>query len=386
MKVGREKKERKSKKKNKQQINITMNNKNFFPIIIFLAVLIFLGYIFYNVLIYILLAIIFASVGSPLMKLLQKIKMKNKTCSPSAAAGITLVILLGLVSLCFYILIPFVVKEVEAVYAIDPALYTNALNSWLYQADMFLYEKGFLDANKHIGDMLLTQVKSFIGTISISQVAGNIFSFAGSFFILVFSVIFLSFFALKDKEIFFKMVRRAIPVSYRDNYDRILTQSRVQIVRYFSGVLLDNIILGVAVGIACYFAKIPNALLIGFLAGVFNIIPYVGPFIAMGIGLAVSIISLLPTEPTAEMFTILLWKFAIIFAVLKAIDTFVLTPIIFGKSIHVHPVEIFIIILLAGYVSGITGMIFAVPAYSMIRIIVKEFFGEYYFDRIKQSS
>jgi len=64
--------------------------------------------------------------------------------------------------------------------------------------------------------------------------------------------------------------------------------------------------------------------------------------------------------------------------VLKAIDTFVLTPIIFGKSLQIHPIEIFIVILMAGYVGGIMGMIFAVPAYSMIRIVVKEFFGNYY--------
>ena len=357
-----------------------MNNKNFFPIIIFIAAIIFLGYVFYNVLIYILLAIIFAAVGSPLMKLLQKIKIKNKSCSSSVAAGITLVVLLGLISLCFYILIPFVIKEIEVVSSIDPALYTTALENWLYQADQFLHSKGFIEANEHIGDILLTQMTAFIGNISFAQVAGNIFSFAGSLFILVFSVIFLSFFALKDKEIFFKMIRRAIPVSFRDNYDRILTQTRDQVVRYFSAVLIDNIILGVAIGVACYFANIPNALLIGFLAGVFNIIPYVGPFIAMGVGMAISITSILPTDPSAEMLTLLFWKFAIIFAVLKAIDTFVLTPVIFGKSIQVHPVEIFIVILLAGYVGGIMGMIFAVPAYCMIRIVVKEFFGGYYFE------
>ncbi|MCL1851066.1 MAG: AI-2E family transporter [Bacteroidetes bacterium] len=361
-----------------------MNNKNFFTVIFFLAALIFLGYLFSNVLIFILLAIIFASIGSPLMKLLQKIKIKNRTCSSSLAAGITLFLLLGLISLGVYILIPFVVKEIEVVSSIDPALYTTALENWLHQADMFLYNKGLLEFNEHLGDIILTQTKSFIGAISISQMAGNLFSFAAALFILLFSVIFLTFFALKDKEIFFKMIRRAIPVSFRVHYDRILAQTRVQVVRYFSGVLLDNIILGGAIGLACYIANIPNALLIGFLAGIFNIIPYIGPFIAMGLGLAISITSILPMNPTAEMLTLLFWKFAIIFAVLKAIDMFVLTPVIFGKSIQVHPVEIFIVILLAGYVSGIMGMIFAVPAYSMIRIIVKEFFGGYYFEGMKE--
>jgi predicted PurR-regulated permease PerM len=219
-----------------------------------------------------------------------------------------------------------------------------------------------------------------MSTISISNLAGNLFSFLGALFILVFAVIFLSFFALKDKEIFFKMVRRAIPVSFRDNYDRILAQSRVQVVRYFAGVFIDNIIVGVAIGLACYLVNIPNAILIGVLTGIFNIIPYIGPFIAMGLGLIISITSLLPTNPTVEILTLLFWKMTIIFAVIKAIDMFVLSPIIFGKSVQVHPVEIFIVILVAGYLGGITGMIFAVPAYSMIRIIVKEFFGNYYSD------
>jgi len=358
-----------------------MNNKNVVAVLIFLGTLVLLGYVFYNVLIFILLAIIVASVGSPFMQLLQKIKIKQKTCSPSLAAGITLLVLVGLISFGFYFLIPFVIKEVEVVSSIDPTLYTQAIENWLQQADKWLYKNGFLSDNDRFSDILILQMKSFLNSLSLSSVIGNIISFAGSLFILLFSVLFLSYYTLKDKEFFFKMIRRAIPISFRDNYDHILAQTRIQVVRYFSGVLLDNIILGVAIGAACYFANIPNALLIGFLAGVLNIIPYIGPFIAMGLGLAISITSLLPTNPAAAVLSMLFWKMAIIFAVLKALDTFILTPIIFGKSIQAHPVEIFIIILLAGYVGGITGMIFAVPAYSMIRIVVKEFFGRYYLDQ-----
>jgi len=355
-----------------------MNNKNILAIIAFLGIIILLGYYFFNILIYILLAIVFASVGSPLMKLLQKIKLKNKTLSPSIAAGITLFLLLFFIFSGFYFLIPFIIKEVEVVSSIDPMLYTKAIENWLQQADNFLHRNGFLNHSESLSDILLAQVKSFVSSMSISGIVENIISFTGAVFILLFSVIFLTFFALKDKEIFFKMIRNAIPISFRDHYDHILAQTRVLVVRYFSGVLLDNLIVGVAIGIACYFFNIPNALLIGFLAGVFNIIPYIGPFIAMGIGLAISITSLLPTNPSADVLSMLFWKMAIIFAVIKGLDTFIVTPVIFGKSIQVHPIEIFIVILLAGYVGGIAGMIFAVPAYSMIRIVVKEFFGSYY--------
>ena len=355
-----------------------MNNKNFFTIIIFLGILIFLGYLFYNVLIFILLAIVFASVGSPIMKLLQKIKINNKPCSTSLAAAITLLGLVGLIFSGFYILVPLVVKEIDMITSIDTKLYTEALEAWLFQADFFLHKNGFLTKGDHLSDILMEQVKSFFGSISISGIIGNMISIASALVILLFSVIFLSFFALKDKEFFFKMVRNAIPNSFRENYDRILAQTRTQVGRYFSGLFIDNIIVGVAVGVACYFANVPNALLIGVLIGVLNTIPYVGPLIALGLSLVFSITSLLPYNPSAGELTMLFWKITIIFSVVKGLDTFLLTPVIFGKSMKIHPVEIFIIILLAGYLGGITAMIFAVPAYSMIRIVVKEFFGNYY--------
>lgn len=355
-----------------------MINKNATTIIIFLGILIFLGYLFFNVLIYILLSIVFAAVGAPLIRVLEKIKIKKWSCSSTLAACITLLVLVGVIVLGFYIFIPFVFKELSIVSSIDPTLYTQALGNWLEQADSFLYKYGLLNENEQLSAILLVQMKSLLNSISVSGVVGNLFSFAVELFVLIFSVIFLTFFALKDKEIFFKMIRRAIPISFRDSYDRILAQTRVHVVRYFSGVLLDNIIVGVAIGIVCYFAHIPNALLIGFLSGIFNIIPYVGPFIALGFGLVFSITTLLPTEPTTAVLSLLFWKMAIIFAVVKALDMFLLTPFIFGKSIQVHPIEIFIVILLAGYIGGIMSMIFAVPMYSMIRIVVKEFFGEYY--------
>jgi predicted PurR-regulated permease PerM len=355
-----------------------MNNKNVIAIIVFLSILILLGYLFFNVLVFIFLAIIFASVGSPIMKLLQKITIKKKIVPLSVAAGITLFVLVALLSFGFYLFIPFVIKELELVSSIDPTLYVNAMDSWLRQADLFLHRHGIIAANEHIGDILVMQMKLFVGSMSLSGIVQNIISFTGATFILVFSVFFLTFFALKDKEIFFKMVRRTIPVSFRDHYDRIVSQTRVQVVRYCSGMLLDMIILGAIIGIACYIAGVPNALLIGVLSGLFDIIPYIGPFIAMGISLILSITTLLPTDPTTAELSTLFWKMTIIFVSAKAIDNFILQPIIFSKSVQAHPVEIFIVILAAGYVGGITGMIIAVPAYSLIRIIVKEFFGTYY--------
>lgn len=356
-----------------------MNNKNIITVLIFLAALIVLGYLFYNILIYILVAIILASVGSPIMKILKKIKVKKWGIPTSLAAAFTLVLLMGLIVGGFYLIIPMIISEIKLVSSIDPAQYTSVLENWLFYADNFLTKNGLLEKNQHLSDILLTQIKSLLDSISITNVVGNLFSFVGAVFILLFSVLFFSYYALKDKEIFFKMIRAAIPNSFRENYDHILSETRSQIVRYFSGVLIDMLSVGAIIGTLCYLFGVPNALLIGVLAGCLNIIPYVGPIIALCLGVIISITSLLPTDPSAAVLSMLIWKLVFIFLATKTLDDFVFQPFIYGKSVKVHPVEIFIVILFAGHIGGVTGMIFAVPAYSLLRIIVKEFFGNYYF-------
>jgi predicted PurR-regulated permease PerM len=72
-------------------------------------------------------------------------------------------------------------------------------------------------------------------------------------------------------------------------------------------------------------------------------------------------------------------KTIIAFVITKLLDDFILQPFIYGKSVQAHPLEIFIVILVAGKLGGIIAMIFAVPAYSLCRIVIKEFFGKYYF-------
>ena len=118
--------------------------------------------------------------------------------------------------------------------------------------------------------------------------------------------------------------------------------------------------------------------MIGVIGGLLNIIPYLGPIIGVGLSIIMTITTLLPTSPDGALLTSAVVKVMIVFGIAKLIDDFVLQPVIYGKSVKAHPVEIFVVILIAGQIGGIFGMIFAVPAYTLLRIIVKEFFGHYY--------
>jgi predicted PurR-regulated permease PerM len=122
---------------------------------------------------------------------------------------------------------------------------------------------------------------------------------------------------------------------------------------------------------------VENAIIIALLCAIFNIVPYVGPLIASvvagllvmtsGIGAGADFVN--ETLPTAIYVLIGM-------SLVQVIDNNFSSPLIFSKSTNSHPLEIFLVILMAGILFGITGMIIAVPFYTSLKVIGKEFFPE----------
>jgi predicted PurR-regulated permease PerM len=117
---------------------------------------------------------------------------------------------------------------------------------------------------------------------------------------------------------------------------------------------------------------IKNAIFIGFIGGLMNVIPYLGPIIGASIGAVLGVsgdlgLGLYDNALNTAITVVL------VFSVANLIDNFVLQPLIYSKSVNAHPIEIFIVILMAGSLAGIPGMILAVPGYTVLRIVAKEF-------------
>lgn len=138
---------------------------------------------------------------------------------------------------------------------------------------------------------------------------------------------------------------------------------------------MEMFIVGFLEFLICFILGVPNALIIGTIGGLLNIIPYVGTLIAVVVSIIVGVTSLLPASPEMALVWSTVIRIAAAFVVAKLVDDFVLQPYIYGKQTHSHPLEIFIVILMAGYIGGVFSMIFAVPAYTLLRIIINEFFG-----------
>lgn len=356
------------------------SSKSILAIFFILSILIFLGWYFSDIVIYMLVALALAFLGKPLMQLLGRIHIKDWRFPSTLAAAITLIAILGSVVLLGYFLVPVVIREATAIANVDFDTIGEGFENWLNQLDPFLRKYGFIGRREHCSNLVTGWLQDEINKIDMSILVNNTFSMASSIVIGVFSVIFMTFFTLKDHNIFFRMIKEWIPTTYRKNFSNILGTTGKQLSSYFIGVFLDMLCVGVLECLLCLILHIPNAVLIGFIGGFLNIVPFVGPVLACILAIVISLIALIPASPESAMLMSTLIKVICIFAVTKMIDDFVLQPTIYGKRTHTHPLEIFIVILMAGSIGGVFAMIFAVPAYTLLRIIVKEFFGAYFFN------
>ncbi|MBO6080336.1 MAG: AI-2E family transporter [Bacteroidales bacterium] len=351
------------------------NGKSAIALLIGIGIIIFLCWFFSDIVLYIFIAFLLSLLGSPLVKLLTSIRIGKWQFPSSLAAAITLVIIVGIIGLIFYLVIPALVNEVKFLTTLDLSSVGESIQDWLNQFDKPLRKYGILQRRQHVTDLINDEFTAFVKRISMSSVVSSTASMIGSLFVALFSILFMTFFSLKDHHIFFKMIRSWLPNKYQNNFDNILEATGKQFSSYFRGVMMEMFIVGFLEFLICFILGVPNALIIGTIGGLLNIIPYVGTLIAVVVSIIVGVTSLLPASPEMALVWSTVIRIAAAFVVAKLVDDFVLQPYIYGKQTHSHPLEIFIVILMAGYIGGVFSMIFAVPAYTLLRIIINEFFG-----------
>ena len=347
------------------------NSKSALAILFGIGIIIFLFWFFSDIVIYIFIAFVLSLLGSPLVKLLSRIRIGNWQFPSSLAAGITLLVIIAFIGLLFYILIPALVNEIKFLTTLDLSSVNESATKWLNQFDKPLRKFGLLSRRQHVTDLLMAEWSEIMQKISMSNILSGTANVIKTLFVAIFSILFMTFFSLKDHNIFFKMIRSWLPNRYQNNFDNILEATGTQVSAYFRGVFMEMFIVGFLEFLICFIFGVPNAMIGGFL----NIIPYVGTLIAIIISIIIGITSLLPIDPDTSLIVANVIKIVAAFGVAKMVDDFVLQPFIYGRQTHSHPLEIFIVILMAGYIGGIFAMIFAVPAYTLLRIVVSEIFG-----------
>ena len=219
---------------------------------------------------------------------------------------------------------------------------------------------------------------SIFNPARIPELFSSIVGFMGNFLIGIMSILFIAFFFLKEGDLFVNFLKALVPTEFEEQVMHAVDDSSKMLRRYFVGVSVQVTIISIFMWIILSIIGIKNAILIAFFAALINVIPYLGPIIGAAFGVFITISSNLDLglDFYSEMLPLIL-KVIAAFGAMQLLDNFLLQPFIFSNSVLAHPLEIFIIILIGAKLSGILGMILAIPVYTVIRVIARAFLSEF---------
>lgn len=339
--------------------------------LLLLLVVGFLIWKFYYIMVWVLLAAILSFIVQPLVQFFNRIHFKKIRIPQPVCALLALLVVVILFLGLLAIFVPLIVNQAETIARVDVSKLTGNLGP-LQKLDIKLHSFGLIPEGQTMQDFIITKAKSLVNLGNVGIALGGIFSFAGNFFIGAFAILFIAFFFLKDENMFEEGWFLFIPFKHHEATHKVIAECKSLLKRYFIGVILE--VIGVMTLISCglWIFGVENALLIGFFGGVMNIIPYLGPIIGTLIALTLGVTTTLASGSYDELLSVLI-KIASILMVVNFIDNNILVPLIYSKSVKSHPLEIFLVIMMGGSLAGLLGMLLAVPVYTVLRVIAKEF-------------
>ncbi len=323
------------------------------------------------VLSYLAFAAVIALIGRPIVYFLRrKLKMPN-----TLAVVITMLILFGILLGIISMFVPLVAEQGKNLALLNIHALRENLSQLFEQIVQYFGTTGQRLVEMVQGSAIEEQALSKLDMSFIPEFLNSFVSTLSSFSIGLFSVLFISFFFLKDSKLLLHSILAFVPDNKEAGAVKSMNKINNLLSRYFVGLLLQMLILFLIYWVTLLIAGVDNALIIAFLCAIFNLIPYVGPLIAATLMVLLTMTSFLGQDFSS----VILPKTAFVlvgFLFGQLVDNFFSQPIIFSNSVKSHPLEIFLVILISGLLFGVTGMIVAVPAYTVIKVILKEFFAD----------
>ena len=340
-----------------------------FKSIFYLISLILIGYIIYELKIiagYVIIASILTLLARPVVKLLTSKLKFGSTLASIVAISFILIVISGVISL----LIPLVLEQGKNLSLLNVNAFQDKINTLYIEFNGYL-NKFNIDLSQSLID-IEGLTKNSVEAIPV--LLNSVGSILGSITLGILSVIFITFFLLKDGEYFEKLFTQLFPTKMKKRIEKSLIEIKVLLSRYFLGLLFQITILFTMYTIILLIFGVKDAVVIAFLCALLNLIPYIGPLIGIILMSFLTMTSYLGQDFSSviipkTIYVIIGYVFA------QLIDNFLSQPYIFSNSIKSHPLEIFLVILSGGILFGIVGMILAIPLYTVIKVFLKVFFS-----------
>ena len=332
-----------------------------------LSLLIYVVYKVQILIIYLLIASILSLIFRPVFNFFTHKLKFNITLASIVTLLLIILILAGLISL----LIPLVLEQGKNLSLLN----VNALESKfnLLFSELNNYLTRF---NLNIEDSIINVEEFSKQSIqAIPIILNSVGGVLGSFTLGLLSVLFITFFFLRDSIKFEKWIILLLPNTYTKRANKSFREINNLLSRYFLGLILQITILFIFYTIILLILGVEDAIVIAFLCSLLNLIPYIGPIVGFIVITTLTMTSYLGSDFSSVILPKTIFV-SIGYIVAQIFDNFLSQPYIFSNSVKSHPLEIFLVIISGGFLFGVVGMIIAIPLYTAFKVIGKVFFSE----------
>ncbi|HEL1734310.1 MULTISPECIES: AI-2E family transporter [Streptococcus] len=213
------------------------------------------------------------------------------------------------------------------------------------------------------------QVVAYAQKFSSSAVnwASNLISTASQIIVAILIMPFILFYLLRDGQYLNKHITQYLPTKWREPIGTVLSDVNGQLSNYVRGQVTVAIIVALMFSVMFSIIGLSYPITLGVMAGFLNLIPYLGSFLAMIPAVILGLIA----GP------IMLIKVLVVFMIEQTIEGRFVTPLIIGSSLSIHPITILFVLLTAGQMYGVLGVLLGIPIYASIKVLVKAAFEWY---------
>jgi len=326
--------------------------------VLLLAALFVLGYVVYRV-----PDVLTSTVGGIALALVLSfpVRFLSRFMPRGLAILLSFLLMVGLVVLAGIYLVPLVVEQLASLVSAVPEI-VDTLGQYLQDALNSLQNRGFLPGDPQqivssIRDDLINTAQSVAGSV-LSGAFGFIYSTFG-FAVTLFGVILIGAYLLVDVRRVEATFLRAVPHDYRRDAKTLWEASGYSLSRYLGGLAFVIAIQGAVSAVGLFLLGVPYALVLGAFVSVMAVIPYLGAWLSA----IPAVIVALTVSPTTALLT------ALLFLAIQQLESNFLTPKIQGDTLHVHPILVFLAVIIGGGLGGILGVIVAVPTLAVLRVL-----------------
>ncbi|MGP1910343.1 AI-2E family transporter [Metabacillus sp. JX24] len=275
------------------------------------------------------------------------------------------VVIAGLLTILIVSVIPFLKTQVLSLidsfpqYTRDVELLVMQVvgSEFVFQAQKTL-NINVADLSRQVSEQASTIINNMFAGI------GNIVGIVKDFILAIVTLPFILFYLLKDGKKLGPYVLKFLPVNLRSSSFKVMHEMNQQISSYIRGQIIVSFCIGALMYVGFLIIGLEYASLLALIAAFTSVVPYLGPAIAITPAFIIALV----TSPFMVLKLIIVWT------VVQLIEGKFISPQIMGRNLHIHPITIIFVILTAGNLFGVIGIILAVPGYAVLKVIVTHFF------------